>query len=174
MDLIDLSLFFDKLDSFLFALAQGFKLDFSQFHNFPLLMPCFLSFVILCNTLLNPLNVDIGPDDILEILKESRFISITRFLFHLWNLLNFSLEDKKPIIVEINSFLLQPSFDLVLSGCLPIDEVLGLTRAPDCSAQREGFPGQLGYIAWLVLEDLLELHLHWCSVHIAHCRRIVD
>lgn len=53
----------------------------------------FLDFVVFLDSLFYTINELIRTNDVLQILQKSRFVSVSRLLFHLGDLLDLALEN---------------------------------------------------------------------------------
>ena len=106
LNLKDLSLLFNILDGLLFLCSHALQFILNYFHSFSFFVFHLFICIVFLDSFLNFINELIWTNDVFQILQKSRFISIARFLLHLWNLLNLALKNQETIVGQINTLRL--------------------------------------------------------------------
>lgn len=72
------------------------------------------------------LHVLVRPDDVLEVLEQTRLVLVLSLGPHERDLLDFTLEDQEAIVVQVDAFGLEQRDDSLVVADDVVEEVLGL------------------------------------------------
>ena len=116
--------------------------------------------VVLSGCLFNSFYELIWPDNFLQILQKTGFIRITWLLFHLWYLLNLSLQNQKTVVCQVNALGLQFSLDLQCSRVISIQIILWYTWCVDTTTNKELRICKLCRWPVMIVKNLFKVNLN--------------
>mmetsp|Transcript_60707 Transcript_60707/g.170075 ORF Transcript_60707/g.170075 Transcript_60707/m.170075 type:complete len:440 (+) Transcript_60707:2898-4217(+) len=112
--------------------------------------------------LLDGLNQPVRADDVLEVLEEALLVGGERLRLHEGDLLDLTLQDQEPVVLQVDPALLQKLRHLCEVAALAVDVVLRLVVLEGLSADRETRPLDDLVVLWAGagVDDVLEGHGH--------------